>query len=176
MGCDSLETVDQVEEEHAALDAADSVLQSLYMMRLDNLLQLVNRLRQRINSHREVHVVGDKCLMSGLNRVPNGIDYLLRLHMTSRREMNILLVLVLGNVSDIHAIVAHTLQVADGVQYLIYRQLIFCGQTLAVDPYDISRQYRLTFIDERLIFLHKRELRLVVFVYHACCEFVVFYY
>ena len=138
MGCDSFKTVDQVEEEHAALYTTDSVLQSLYMMRLDNLLQLVNSLRQWINSHREVHVVGDKCLMRCLNRILYSIDYLLCLHMSGRREMNILLVLVLGNVSDIHAVVAHTLQVSDRVQYLIYRQLIFCGQTLAVDPYDIS--------------------------------------
>ena len=54
------------------------------------------------------------------------------------REVNILLILILGNVCDIHTIVAHSFEVTYGIQDFGYNKLITGCESVPIDPYYVG--------------------------------------
>ena len=81
--------------------------------------------------------------------------------------MDLLLVLLPGNVGDIHTVIPDPLQVTDGIQDLAHHKLVICRETPLIDPYDVRGQCGLALIEELLICFHFREPGCIIGIDHA---------
>ena len=176
MGCNTFKTVDKIKERYTAFDAAVSVLKSLYVMRLDDFLQVIYGFRKRFTPYGKGCIIIFERFEYSIKCIFNRIYYNINFSVSVRREVNLLLILILGNICDIHAVITHTFEIAYGVEDFRHNQFIACCKSVAVDPYNVRGQRRLTFIYKTFSCFHLRKGIRIVLIDHSCGCLVILYY
>ena len=148
----------QVVEHKALIQRAGAGLQPIHMVGLHLVAQAVDDLLQRLHPRGALGIVVHEGADGDVQNLLHGGLHHVQLVAGLRRELQVLVVYLLGRLGDVQRVVGDTLEIGDGMQELADLLALRLGQRLAGDLHQIGAQLILVAVDDGFRLRHLPEI------------------
>ena len=154
---DTLAVGEQVVERKAVVQRADAVLQTVDVVHLQLVAEVVDQFLQRLHAVGQINVVVHERVNGDGQDLRHGGDHHAQLARALRREMQLFVMHFLGGLGDVQRVVADALEVTDGMQILGHVGGLVRVELLARDLDEVGAELVLVMVDGILHLLHGAE-------------------